>query len=398
MRERRRSRCVGWRQSRITPARAGKTLVISLLPKPVEDHPRSCGKDGAGIWQIVKTLGSPPLVRERRHLRRQIYQPTGITPARAGKTKRPCIPGPPAGDHPRSCGKDYRITWENGKITGSPPLVRERLVEPKGDGMYVRITPARAGKTERNMFDFDLQRDHPRSCGKDLPDDARISTIGGSPPLVRERPDLPGKLPFSLRITPARAGKTNDSMPPVPKSEDHPRSCGKDSSSRKATECMSGSPPLVRERPQAKAAEQNARRITPARAGKTSPPFHCPIRCRDHPRSCGKDISSPGLWPVTSGSPPLVRERLPLSFLAMRVPVDHPRSCGKDCSSLVTMRCGAGSPPLVRERHEAAGPYCLAGRITPARAGKTCPLSGTDRHSEDHPRSCGKDWHFATPM
>ena len=50
----------------ITPARAGKTLMMSISVLRLQDHPRSCGKDLAS--------------------NRRIVQIRGITPARAGKT------------------------------------------------------------------------------------------------------------------------------------------------------------------------------------------------------------------------------------------------------------------------------------------------------------------------
>ena len=86
--------------------------------------------------------------------------------------------------------------------------MRERLkIEVQGLD-EARITPARAGKTHHlRPRDPDYQ-DHPRSCGKDRIDDGCHRVATGSPPLVRERP-YPGiSLAAWIRITPARAGKT----------------------------------------------------------------------------------------------------------------------------------------------------------------------------------------------
>ena len=71
-----------------------------------------------------------------------------------------------------------------------------------------RITPARAGKTFRNVYGGYITRDHPRSCGKDFGDAAIEERGTGSPPLVRERQDAVDVCQASFRITPARAGKT----------------------------------------------------------------------------------------------------------------------------------------------------------------------------------------------
>ena len=91
----------------------------------------------------------------------------GITPARAGKTAFSAHPCTVHGDHPRSCGKDKKKRNDGLTISGSPPLVRERL--PGGDGLPddFGITPARAGKTMNSTWMTMKLQDHPRSCGKD---------------------------------------------------------------------------------------------------------------------------------------------------------------------------------------------------------------------------------------
>ena len=132
-------------------------------------------------------MGSPPLVRERRQQTRPDKPGNGITPARAGKTvlvsPRRCR----FEDHPRSCGKDCRASSTYRYDMGSPPLVRERLgtfsVHDGPDG----ITPARAGKTLSLKRSETMNEDHPRSCGKDLHTVIRRYNFPGSPPLVRER-------------------------------------------------------------------------------------------------------------------------------------------------------------------------------------------------------------------
>ena len=131
----------------------------------------------------------------------------------------------------------------------------------------------------------------------------------------------------------------------------------------------------------------------------------------NHPRSCGKDGPEPWPIPGKEGSPPLVRERLhvihliPLSTgitparagktfaraIARGVTEDHPRSCGKDFMIFRFFRCHRGSPPLVRERQLGTDRDDVVGGITPARAGKTKGSPGRQQCAEDHPRSCGKD-------
>ena len=152
---------------------------------------------------------------------------------------------------------------------GSPPLVRERLRCQKATGKTVRITPARAGKTQPVTIWMNWGQDHPRSCGKDNGFEITYLTYLGSPPLVRERPIHSNGAAQAYRITPARAGKTTS----VPL----------------ACPFAAGSPPLVRERQDKNADKVAAARITPARAGKTSALSQTDIDTWDHPRSCGKD-------------------------------------------------------------------------------------------------------------
>ena len=70
---------------------------------------------------------------------------------------------------------------------------------------------------------------------------------------------------------------------------------------------------------------------------------------------------------------------------------DHPRVCGKDTWFNFEKVEDMGSPPRVRERHHRPF-YALAiKRITPACAGKTYTLARSSHTSRDHPRVCGKD-------
>ena len=150
--------------------------------------------------------------------------------------------------------------------------MRERPCYSFGRQVLTGITPARAGKTLRIYFLPRNSRDHPRSCGKDcLPPSVRYSKEG-SPPLVRERQTYTYPKPFLARITPARAGKTPCDSFPIFTNQDHPRSCGKDIPNIEQSFSALGSPPLVRERRNDKLLAAMEKRITPARAGKTVQP------------------------------------------------------------------------------------------------------------------------------
>ncbi len=70
----------------ITPACAGKTCSDHYLTSIYRDHPRLRGKDLIGINNWLPDSGSPPLARERREFIVIVYSTLRITPACAGKT------------------------------------------------------------------------------------------------------------------------------------------------------------------------------------------------------------------------------------------------------------------------------------------------------------------------
>ena len=133
--------------ARITPARAGNTILQNPLSVSIEDHPRSCGEHAKLIGGVTYAPGSPPLVRgtlagdvETRHNDR-------ITPARAGNTRNHQNDIKRSQDHPRSCGEHKHCRLSKITLSGSPPLVRGTLGLLPGFGLVHGITPARAGNT-----------------------------------------------------------------------------------------------------------------------------------------------------------------------------------------------------------------------------------------------------------
>ena len=131
----------------ITPARAGKTLLARCFLPFVRDHPRPCGKDVQPQNDDISRLGSPPPVRERLSPHPQSYSHYRITPARAGKTCRATAARPSSQDHPRPCGKDRIGVLPDRDVEGSPPPVRERPCRSRYFSRLIGITPAREGKT-----------------------------------------------------------------------------------------------------------------------------------------------------------------------------------------------------------------------------------------------------------
>ena len=116
-------------------------------------------------------------------------------------------------------------------------------------------------------------------------------------------------IPFTDRITPACAGKTeyDDVLKEI--TRDHPRVCGKNSNRWMSVHPPEGSPPRVREKHMRKVCALNNNRITPACAGKTAGNQLAKVHGWDHPRVCGKNLLSSSLFLTRVGSPPRVREK-----------------------------------------------------------------------------------------
>ena len=173
-----------------------------------EDHPRVCGKDTAFFKLSSLSAGSPPRVREGPCQIESIIEWIRITPARAGRTKKEAARYKELWDHPRSRGKDSVIQPKSKSLSGSPPLAREGLLNLLNFSIHTGITPARAGRTSSCFTRAHIHRDHPRSRGKDSNGIPSTLTLLGSPPLAREGPRFPRLRLSSSGITPARAGRT----------------------------------------------------------------------------------------------------------------------------------------------------------------------------------------------
>ena len=110
--------------------------------------------------------GSPPRMRGKVGPVIQLRAGPGITPAYAGKRRRPrwCHTSPE--DHPRVCGEKVPITCVPKYALGSPPRVRGKVSAGKillHDG---GITPACAGKSSiqhltASLGEFEVQKGHP---------------------------------------------------------------------------------------------------------------------------------------------------------------------------------------------------------------------------------------------
>ena len=214
----------------------------------------------------------------------------GITPAHAGKTGGRSGRAGRCGDHPRACGENLARHKKTGGATGSPPRMRGKQLLADFVVCALRITPACAGKTPESLSSHFPTTNHPRVCGENYSWDIDKRCDYGSPPRVRGKPaprSLPSKSP---RITPACAGKTKKCARRILSSTDHPRVCGENYQARCKTSGSSGSPPRVRGKLLGFLGLGRVNRITPACAGKTLLRNHPQTQVTDHPRVCGENV------------------------------------------------------------------------------------------------------------
>ncbi len=110
-------------------------------------------------------------------------------------------------DHPRMCGEKGAQRTAEVVSLGSPPHVRGKEFSPAAEYWGIRITPACAGKSRQTGGRNQTVQDHPRMCGEKAVIRSSQLSKRGSPPHVRGKAPMSPDLPHTRRITPACAGK-----------------------------------------------------------------------------------------------------------------------------------------------------------------------------------------------
>ena len=130
-----------------------------------------------------------------------------ITPAYAGKSAEIAAYKALTADHPRMCGEKTRMPLCSLRARGSPPHVRGKASQICSTLARQRITPACAGKSKENVTDIFEHWDHPRMCGEKLHLPRMFCWKKGSPPHVRGKVLAMSISHSQSGITPACAGK-----------------------------------------------------------------------------------------------------------------------------------------------------------------------------------------------
>ena len=124
------------------------------------------------------------------------------------------------------CGEKTAREFITYLIQGSPPRMRGKGIAQWQSSVFVRITPACAGKRGCRRTASPQRRDHPRVCGEKLWLAVRNAELMGSPPRMRGKGVVHVFVTEELRITPAYAGKSLRLGNNPSTSWDHPRVCG----------------------------------------------------------------------------------------------------------------------------------------------------------------------------
>ena len=156
-------------QSGSPPHVRGKGCQFWDCQKGGEDHPRMCGEKSTGILVWLEVIGSPPRMRGKAARLCLFSFFLGIAPAYAGKRLASAVVPPSSEDHPRVCGeKNVKMLKSKWKL-GSPPRMRGKAAGHPLRRVWLRITPACAGKRSLSWTQWRPQEDHPRMCGEKFP-------------------------------------------------------------------------------------------------------------------------------------------------------------------------------------------------------------------------------------
>ena len=181
-------------RSRLIPARAGKTSlrIVGLLA--TRAHPRAGGENIKKITARMRELGSSPRGRGKRRECFELLVVGRLIPARAGKTRRAHPTDARRTAHPRAGGENEAGDEKGATFEGSSPRGRGKHRSRGGQRPPSGLIPARAGKTQRQPSRGCSRRAHPRAGGENAESRVQIFKQGGSSPRGRGKP-TPAAIP-----------------------------------------------------------------------------------------------------------------------------------------------------------------------------------------------------------
>ena len=154
------------KETRITPAYAGKSYTEFRFLHAKWDHPRVCGEKTLLHELKQGKRGSPPRMRGKAAGGVTAVTESRITPAYAGKSREHFKKPVYIKDHPRVCGEKRLKPGCRPRCRGSPPRMRGKGIDGSSHRRCAGITPAYAGKSWMYRYHKGPKWDHPRVCGE----------------------------------------------------------------------------------------------------------------------------------------------------------------------------------------------------------------------------------------
>ena len=192
----------------LIPAHAGKTATVRVWRVRDEAHPRSRGENAVSCCQAASGAGSSPLTRGKQGGGLCGCRRGRLIPAHAGKTWREDTTRSISWAHPRSRGENPPRPQILRPPAGSSPLTRGKRRPMSMTAQNVRLIPAHAGKTWNTLIIRSTMGAHPRSRGENRPMIAMCAVLLGSSPLTRGKQLQARNRVCVVGLIPAHAGKT----------------------------------------------------------------------------------------------------------------------------------------------------------------------------------------------
>ena len=237
-----------------------------------------------------RLAGLPPRGRGRGPQKGPAVDVPRITPAWAGKSLFPSIPGLCPQDYPRVGGEESPPAPPWPPRLGLPPRGRGRATGGGAAMSASRITPAWAGKSRRRRGAHARRWDYPRVGGEETEMHQGKIIRKGLPPRGRGRGGSAADALGGARITPAWAGKSWSLGSVVVGALDYPRVGGEEPRWWAWRARSVGLPPRGRGRDVNKTEMHQGKRITPAWAGKSVARYCIAKVQEDYPRVGGEEL------------------------------------------------------------------------------------------------------------
>ena len=171
-------------------------------------HPRAGGENSGKARGSTGRRGSSPRGRGKHYGADRRCARSRLIPARAGKTAGPAGRNALLPAHPRAGGENREGCHASPRASGSSPRGRGKRPQGLGGDHRRGLIPARAGKTTLRTGQSTAIWAHPRAGGENCLASVLSCNVAGSSPRGRGKRFGAHQTLASVRLIPARAGKT----------------------------------------------------------------------------------------------------------------------------------------------------------------------------------------------